>query len=358
MRFSLSLLNPPSPLPRISRNLPAIGGVYRVFLDDFIVKEEATYLPVGSGSHLFVLVEKRGMTTPIAIEKLAAALGVRARDAGFAGMKDRHAITTQWLSFEGADRGRALSLDLPGIRVLDAALHESKLKTCQLRGNHFELRVREVDEAHRGQIEDILDLIRQQGLPNYFGVQRFGRGDNVRRALAFLQGETRPPSKPYERRLLVSALQSQLFNHYLAERVLEDRLGIIEAGELVKKADTGGIFTVEDVEEVQARADRFEVHPTGPIFGPKMSWPTGRPRQREEAILEHLDLDEDALSRMGKLGAGTRRVVRIVPKDLHAELDDGVLTLRFFLPKGAYATNLLEEIFKEGLIEQKNPPRE
>ena len=95
MRFSLSLLNPPSPLPRISRNLPAIGGVYRAFLDDFIVKEEATYLPVGSGNHLFVLVEKRGMTTPIAIEKLAAALGVRARDAGFAGMKDRHAITTQ-----------------------------------------------------------------------------------------------------------------------------------------------------------------------------------------------------------------------------------------------------------------------
>ena len=358
MRFSLSLLNPASTLPRLSRDLPAIHGIYRVFPEDFIVNEEATYLPVGSGSHLFLLVEKRGLTTPIAIEKLANALGVRARDAGFAGMKDRHAITTQWLSFEGADREQALALELPGIRVIEAAYHERKLKTGHLRGNRFEIRVREVRSEDRPLIEEILERIRREGLPNYFGAQRFGRGDNVAHARAFLRGEVRPPSKPYQRRLLVSALQSELFNTYLAERVLEGRLGIIEAGELVKKIDTGGIFTAEDVEEVQARADRFEVHPTGPIFGPKMSWPEGAPREREEQVLRGLDLEEEALERMGKLGAGTRRVVRILPKDLEAEFSDDVLTLRFRLPKGAYATNLLEEIFKEGIAEQKNPARE
>lgn len=358
MRFSLSLLNPASPLPRLSHDLPPIHGIYRASPEDFIVNEEATYLPVGSGSHLFLLVEKRGLTTPIAIEKLAKALGVRARDAGFAGMKDRHAITTQWLSFEGADRERALSLELPDLRVLEAHYHERKLKTGHLRGNRFELRVREVRADSLPTIEEAIERIRQQGLPNYFGAQRFGRGDNVTRALSFLRGEVRPPSKPYERRMLVSALQSQLFNAYLAARVLEGRLGRIEAGELVKKSDTGGIFTTEDVEEVQARADRFEVHPTGPIFGPKMSWPEGKPREREEAVLAELDLDEESLARMGKLGAGTRRVVRILPEELSAEHDGETLTLRFRLPKGAYATNLLEEIFKDGLVEQKQPPRE
>lgn len=342
------------PLPRVTSDIIPIYGRYRVVPEDFQVFETPAYPPSGNGSHLFVHFEKRGLTTVQAVEALCRALGADPRAAGFAGMKDKHALTRQWVSIEGASAADALALELPNLRVLEAAPHDRKLKTGHLRGNRFVLRIRDVPRDRDADLQAGLARLTTLGLPNYFGAQRFG-DKNVERAVAFITGKTRPPRAPHERKLLVSALQSHLFNAYLAERVLEGTLAVVEAGEVVKKEDTGGLFEVEDVAEVQWRVDRFEVSSTGPMFGPKMRWPSGAPREREERILASLSLDEPSLERMGKLAAGTRRVIRVRPEDATITRDGDDVVLEMTLPKGSYATTVLDELFKDALVEHREP---
>lgn len=299
-----------------------------------------------------MLIEKRGLTTPRAVDAICRALDADPRAAGFAGMKDRHAVTRQWISVHEVSPEAALALDLPDLRVLEARRHDKKLRTGHLRGNRFVLRIREVPPERFADLESALAQLVSGGVPNYFGVQRFGRGQNVKRALELARGERRPPRAANERKMLASALQSFLFNRYVGERVAGGTLGLVEAGEIVKKEDTGGLFEVEDVAEVQARMDRFEVSSTGPMFGPKMRWPSGAPREREERLLATLELDAPSLERLGRLAAGTRRVVRVRPEDASIERNGEDVVLSMTLPKGTYATTILDELFKEGLVER------
>jgi tRNA pseudouridine13 synthase len=327
-----------------------------VALEDFLVFENPAYPPSGSGSHVFVHIEKRGLTTPRAVESLCRALGADPRASGFAGMKDRHAVTRQWISIQDVTPEAVLALDVPDVRVLEACLHDRKLKTGHLRSNRFVLKIREVPESRHADLERGLERLATHGFPNYFGNQRFGDGRNVERAVSFITGESRPPRAPHERKMLVSALQSHLFNRYVADRVVAGTLGRVEAGEIVKKEDTGGLFEVEDADEVQARMDRFEVSATGPMFGPKMRWPSGAPLEREQRLLSSLALDEASLERMGKLAAGTRRVVRVRPEDAALSAEGDVVTLTMTLPKGTYATTVLDELFKDELVEHRERP--
>lgn len=325
--------------------------------EDFEVREIPAYLPSGAGEHLYVHFEKRGLDTDRAVRAIAEALGAPARDAGFAGLKDRHAVTTQWASFHTrAEPPVALALELPGIRVLEAARHGNKLKTGHLDGNRFVVRLRGALTDRLPDVERALGWIARSGAPAYFGVQRFGRdGDNAARARRWIVEGGRAPERPFERRLLVSALQSEVFNALLSARVEAGELGRILDGDLVRKEDSGGMFVADDVAEVQARADRLEVSATGPMLGAEMRWPEREAREREEAAMQAAGLTTEHLERFRRAGPGTRRSYRVLVRDATAVADADGIVVSFTLPSGAYATEIVRELTRGGAVEQRAP---
>jgi tRNA pseudouridine13 synthase len=323
-----------------------VGGALKTEPEDFRVDEIPAYSPKGEGTHLFVRFEKRDLDTKRAVDAIARGIQCDPRGAGFAGMKDRRAVTTQWASFEGGEPDRALALSLDGIRILEAAPHPHKLRTGHLKGNRFELRIRGAT-PDLGLVRAVLARLSEVGCPNYFGAQRFGyEGKNVDRALRWIVGGGKPPRKRFERKLLVSSLQAALFNTVLGKRVEEGLLARWVEGDLLKKVDTGGMFIAENRDEEQGRLDRFEVSPTGPMFGAKMRWPAGEALAREESVLSGAGLDREHLGSFRKAGEGTRRVLRIRPGEVAASLEDDVIHLSLTLDKGAYATVITREITK------------
>jgi tRNA pseudouridine13 synthase len=310
--------------------------------EDFWVEEIPLYAPSGEGGHTFVRVEKRLRTTEEVARDLARAAGVAPRDVGYAGRKDRRAVAIQWLSVPGLDPRSARGLVLPGASVLEAVSHPHKLRTGQLRGNRFEIAVRDVSEVEAERAAAVARELRRRGLPNRYGVQRFGReGDNDARAAALLRGEPVRGSRR-ELRFLLSALQSRVFNAALDERVLPpDRL---ELGDLAARHDSGGLFVVEDLERESARAEAFEISPTGPIFGAKMPRASGRVAEREQALLARFGVEDPRPPRGVRLGGG-RRVLRVPLAEWAERFEGGVLHLHFALPAGSYATVLIEALF-------------
>lgn len=323
--------------------------------EDFIVEEISAYPPCGAGDHLFVTFRKRSLTTLQAVRNLAQALGADPRTAGFAGMKDRHAVTTQTASFavsrEGDDVARAERLQLDDIEVLSAALHRNKLKTGHLKGNRFTIVLRELDETSLLVVQEGLGRVAARGVPNAYGSQRFGRhGDNAERALAWVEGRARAPRNKKDKRLLFSALQSQLFNRVLDRRVADGSWRQTLVGDLAHKHDSGGLFQVaeapEELAEAQRRAAAGEISPTGPMFGAKMRWPTGKPALVEREVLESAMADPSRLDAFKALGAGARRPLRLWVSDLsyQPQAPQRSLTLSFVLPKGGYATTVLAAV--------------
>lgn len=344
--------------PLLTAELPGIGGVLRARDDDFVVDEEPAYPPSGAGDHVFARIEKRGLTTAQAVRALARALGVAERDVGVAGLKDRHAVTTQWLSLPPPvtpDQARALAVD--GVRVLEVARHGHKLRTGHVRANRFTLIVREVtapDAAARARA--ILDrLATPPGAPNWFGEQRFGRdADNAARGRRLITGEARPGRDRKLDRLLVSALQAELFNAWLEARLADGLYRAAIAGDLLHKRG-GGMFACEDPAVDAARVAAGEVVPTGPMFGDRMRRPADDTpaASREDAILARAGLARDAFAAVRAIAEGTRRdaaieVAEPAVRELEAGTDGGTLEVRFRLPAGAYATVVMREIMKPG----------
>ncbi len=311
--------------------------------EDFRVDEQPLYAPRGDGAHTFVRVEKRLRTTEAVARDLARAAGARPRDVGYAGRKDRVALATQWFSVPGLDPERALALDLPGARVLEAARHPHKLRVGQLRANRFALTLLGVDAAALERARARLDEVCARGMPNRFGTQRFGRdADNAERARRLCAGELAGGDRR-EARFLLSAWQAEVFNAALAARPLP--LDALEAGDLAMRHDSGGAFLVEDPEREQPRVAAFEISATGPIFGPKMSWPAGAVAARERAVLEAHGVAGDGPRLPGVRARGARRALRVRPLDARLERAEDRALLRFELPAGSYATVLIEELF-------------
>jgi tRNA pseudouridine13 synthase len=322
-------------------------AVLRKSPEDFVVDEIPAYLPSGQGEHLYVHIRKRDVTTLEAVARLCRKLGVDARGAGFAGMKDRHAVTTQTISIPLA-AGRPLprpdDLATDGIDVLSVARHGNKLKPGHLGGNRFAITLREIDEARMGDVVAALTEAGARGAPNAFGPQRFGaRGDNVEHALSWLSGRAPGPTDRRRGRLLFSAVQSHLYNEVLRLRVEDGSWNRPLLGDLVKKHDTGGLFPCTDAVVDGERAKRREVSPTGPMFGASMRWPDGEPAAIERAVLEQAG-GEAIFEKHRALGEGTRRSLRLLADELSivpVADDPRALEVRFVLPKGGYATTLL-----------------
>lgn len=320
--------------------------------EDFVVEEIPLYPPSGEGDHTFVWIEKRLRNTEEVARALARAAGVAPRDVGYAGRKDRVAVTRQWFSVPALSPEQARAFEMPGVTVLEAVRHGHKLRTGQLGGNRFEIVARGVEDGLAHAAERRLEEAVQRGLPNRFGEQRFGRdGDNAAQGLALLRGEPSALSprrgRPIDKRAIrfaVSALQSAVFNEALRRR--ETALDALEVGDLAMIHASGGVFLVEDLTREGPRATSGEVSATGPIFGSKTLAPAGAPAQREREALAAAGLDPDAPipSLRGLKLRGSRRALRMLPTHTRVARTGDALTLAFTLPPGSYATVLLEEV--------------
>ena len=348
MRVDLAAAADIGALPFSTEPGPEIEAVIREAPEDFRVEELPAYEPSGEGDHLYVRFEKTRMGTPEAVRALARALEIDGRDAGYAGLKDKHAVTVQWASFLFGDAEKLGSADLPeGLRVLETARHGNKLRTGHLRGNRFSIRLAGAPESALPLIEARVAQLVRDGVPNFFGGQRFGRGGgNLRDAARWLLDGGRAPRKPFHRKLYVSTLQSALFNELLAERIREGELAGVLEGDLLRKEENGAVFSSEALEEERGRAARFELSATGPMFGAKMRWPEGEARRREEAALARWGLSEADLVRFKKAGPGARRPYRVRLEDASVARAQEGLRVQFLLPSGAYATIVLREILR------------
>lgn len=402
----------PAPCPCLTAALPGVGGVIRRHNRDFLVEELPLYEPSGEGTHVYFRIEKDGLTTHQAVAQIARALHRTPREVGYAGLKDAHAVTRQTLSLEHVDPQRVAELRLPRICILDVSRHGNKLKLGHLRANRFTLRIREIEPDAEAKARAVMEVLARRGLPNYFGEQRFGaRGDTwrvgraawleayeeaLRLALGtptafdrgpILEARRKFDAGEYEassrlwfkasvanakvcralarrpdrwdlawrgmdvsmRKLYINAFQSHLFNHVLALRI--DAIDRVEAGDMAYLHRNGACFRVQDAVAEQPRCDAFEISPTGPLFGRRMTPAEGEPGRIEAQVLEDNGLSPDVIaSRGGAQEDGARRPLRVPLSDAACAAGEdehgAFLELRFELPSGSYATCVLSEVCK------------
>lgn len=341
-------------------DLPGLGGRIKTVPDDFVVEEVPAYLPGGEGNFAYLWIEKRNMSAEYLARLVAKRLGIALEDIGMAGLKDRHAVTRQWLSVPVAAEARLGELEQEGIRILSTSRHTNKLKPGHLRGNRFTIRIRDVDASAAEHLDRVLDRLRQGGLANYYGPQRFGKdGDTLRIGLRLmgrdLGGWSGKPSR-FLRKLALSAVQSAVFNLYLTRRLADGLLHTVLPGDVMALRKYGGLFRAENVPVEQQRLDQREIVVTGPIFGRKMMMPQGVAAEREQRILEEIGLTPESFAAAGKLLEGTRRHNVVWLEDLSGRRDGSDVVLEFTLPAGSYATVLLREVMKSPWREDEHQP--
>jgi tRNA pseudouridine13 synthase len=327
--------------------------------EDFVVEEVPAYEPSGEGEHLYVRFTKRGLTTDDVAAKIARGAGVPVRDVGIAGMKDKIAVTTQTVSLpippktgdELEARVRALAID--GVTILDARRHGNKLRTGHLKGNRFTIVIRGIDPSRLDEVCAVLERIGREGLPNAFGPQRFGRGkDNAEKARAWLSGRGSAPRDHRLKRMLFSALQSELFNRVLDARVERGTWATALVGDLVKRREGHALFLWTGEPDDGAHDAEGPPLPTGPMFGVKMRDPEGDSLVLEQQVLRDYLGEGVDLTSARSFGEGTRRplclwveglgIERLSPDEgKEAGADGSGLRVYFVLPKGGYATSVL-----------------
>ncbi|MBE0598753.1 MAG: tRNA pseudouridine(13) synthase TruD [Desulfuromonadales bacterium] len=391
----------------LTERFPGTGGLIKQSPEDFFVEEIPLYLPCGEGEHLYLTVEKQGITTLDLLQRLARQLGVAERELGYAGLKDARATTRQTISVPGVTPEQVRALELPGVLILEARRHRNKLRTGHLAGNRFRIRVRAVAPGALEHARDSLHVLQNVGVPNRFGEQRYGSLDNshwigrallrgefeeaarqvvgdpatirderwrqgaerfrdgdLAGALAALPGRCRDERRLVEAlrggrapreallglprkllRLYLSAYQSKLFDQLLEMRL--DTLDVLWAGDLAFRHDNGACFFVEDPAVEQPRADRLEISPSAPLFGCKVTLARGHAGILEESLLAREELPLAAFRLPAGLSMeGERRPLRVPLREAQVEQEREDLLFSFVLPKGSYATSVLREIIK------------
>ena len=322
---------------------PPLRARLRTAPEDFFVEEILGYEPDGVGEHAFLVVEKRGTNTDWVARELAKFAGTAPMNVGYAGMKDRHAVTRQ-----------AFTVQLPGkadpdwsafphaeVSIRSLGRHSRKLKRGALRGNRFVLVLREID-GDRAEAEARLAAIAARGVPNYFGEQRFGLGGgNVAQAKAMFGGRRVDRDK---RSILLSAARSHIFNGVLAERVAAGTWDAPMDGEIWALEGSRSWFGPEPFDDTLAeRLGRFDIHPSGPLWG------QGETPAADAAGALELGValrDEDLAKGLADARMDQeRRALRLHPRDFAWRwLEDGALEVSFGLPAGAYATTVIREL--------------
>ncbi len=336
--------------PFLTATIPGIGGRIRTVPEDFQVEERPLYLPCGEGEHLYVSITKRGLSTPDLVQRLSSSLGIKARAIGVAGLKDARAVTTQMVSLQHVSPEQLSRLKLDDMiqEVQILGRHRNRLRTGHHAGNRFRLVIRNIADHAAESVPVILEQLATRGVPNYFGPQRQGkRGDNYEVGAALLHDAVRRERMNRAQRIwYLNAYQSFLFNRMLARRI--EQIDRIFVGDWAMKQANGACFFVEDAEKEQPRADRFEISPTGILFGSRVSWADGEPGRIEGAVISGAETTKETLIAAAKACGfrGERRALRVPLTELEWSLHDDVVTLSFSLPPGAYATSVLREVMK------------
>lgn len=322
---------------------PVARGLLRAEPADFRVEEVLGFEPDGTGEHAFLWIEKTGANTDWVARRLAQAAGVAPMAVGYAGLKDRHAVTRQAFTLQLAGRAEPDwgSLGIEGVQVLSATRHSRKLRRGAHRGNRFVIRLRDM-QGEPDAIAGQLARIDQCGIPNYFGEQRFGReGGNIALAEALFAGRRLPRE---QRGIALSAARSALFNAALARRVEDATWNQPLEGEVWMLDGTHAIFGPEPWSDALAqRLAALDIHPSGPMWGRGELRSTG-----DVATLERAAAQAHASLATGLEQAGVsheRRALRLRVRDLrHAWVGSGELELAFALDRGAFATAMLREL--------------
>ena len=350
--FQARLLDPPLQ----TAELPGIGGRIRMRPEDFAVREIPAYGPDGrEGAHLLLTLQKCGIGSEDAIAEVSRQTGIPRPEIGLAGLKDKDAITEQWISIPFAAGPRLAQFSHPAITLGPTYPHGNKLRRGHLHGNHFSIVVRELADSGEP-AEHVRRILAKRsrlaelgGLDNLYGSQRLGDdGSNLRRGLEFLAAGARRGRADF----LLSAGQTALFNLYLLERRARGLLRTVLAGDILKKTETGGIFESREPEVDQTRLEAGELGITGPMFGSKMRAPSSGTAADalEREILERTGISPEALKALGRKAEGTRRPLQLPITDLQVAEAPGTdalppgLCLQFSLPAGSYATVLLQEL--------------
>lgn len=387
--------------------LPGTGGLIRQQPADFLVEEIPLYTPSGSGDHLYLEIEKQGLTTFDAVKLLATALKRNETDIGYAGLKDARAISRQVLSVPLCTPAEVEHLNLPGLRILSARRHGNKLRIGHLAGNRFQIRIHRPEPDALERARPILAALEDLGVPNRFGDQRYGvLGNSARIGRALLRGDFQraadeivgdpdriehpgwqaaatayrngdlaaaiaafPRHCQDERRLVASlqagrnprravlALPRRLLRLYLSayqsslfDRLIAMRLATLErlwSGDLACKHSNGACFSVVDPAIEQPRADRLEISATAPLYGYKVPLASGQAGLLETSLLDKEGLTLQSFRLSGGLALpGERRPIRVPITAIGLQQDGEDLLVSFSLPKGSFATAVLAEIMK------------
>ncbi len=324
---------------------PSGLGKIRSVPEDFIVKEHLAFEPSGEGEHAFLQIEKTGENTDYVARQLARFANVRQRDVSFAGLKDRHAVTTQWFSvwLPGKADPDWTQFESGNMKVLHSVRHARKLKRGVLSGNSFKLVIRDWRGDKDKTIRQ-LDAIKANGIANYYGSQRFGNeGQNVNKALAMFQGAK---AGREQRSLYLSAVRSFLFNQILAYRVTRLNWNQPVAGDTYMFDLSHSCFKSELPDaEIIRRLEAKEIHPAGVLWG----------RGEADVSADALSIEQGIVDAYPELAQGLitfdvdkdRRALRVTVQDLNWQfVDDTTLALGFTLPAGSYATSVLREIIE------------
>ena len=323
---------------------PSSTAVIRQTADDFQVEEHLSFEPDGEGDHVFLQIRKRGLNTEDVAKRLARLAEVKSVAIGYAGLKDRSAVTSQWFSVDlsGKVEPDWAGMEDGSIQILQCIRHRKKLKRGVLKANRFAIVLREL-QGDRQVIEQRLQEIAECGVPNYFGAQRFGHNEsNLLRAMAMFAGEYR--AKRHLRGLLLSAARSRLFNLVLAERITQGFWQVLLPGDVLNLDGTHSFFTAEEVDaELTDRLYRHDIHISGPMWGRGKLHSVSQAGEFERAVLQDNELWCKGLEEAGL--EQDRRPLRVLPAELEWQFPlPNVLELKFSLPAGSYATSVLREV--------------
>ncbi len=279
------------------------------------------------------------------MQKLAEHCGLKTGEIGFAGRKDARGKTSQRVSLPRRVESSLGGFESAQIEILETQVHGNKLRMGHLAGNRFALRLDGAGPEQLADLQQRAQALSTRGLANYYGVQRFGHDGSsaAQGAAQLLQGRARGPRRKID--FLISALQSLLYNDYLAQRIRQDALGMAVEGDLLKTA-RGGLFCCEDPQTDTQRLLDGEIVPTGPMYGRKMMSPSGTALTWESEILAARGLEPAHFSAFKPPIPGTRRPLSVPVGDVGAALEEGRLLLEFTLPSGSYATVLLRELLQ------------
>ncbi len=323
---------------------PCANGVVRYQPEDFQVDELLEIPLTGSGEHHWLHIQKRNTNTEWLARQLAKLANIPARDVSYAGLKDRDAVTSQWFSVRlpGKSEPDWPQIENDDIKLLYAGRHSSKLRRGAHQGNRFILTLREI-KGEREAIEQRLELIRQHGVPNYYGEQRFGHeGKNVENGIALLKGEIKVKDR-HKRSLYLSAVRSYLFNHILSNRVVDGSWQQLLSGEAVMLNGSNSHFTAEAIDdELLQRLALGDIHPSAPLWGRGRSAAVGIALAYESNCLVEF---RELLGEMEHKGLDQgRRSLRMFAEGMTWRWhEEQALQISFTLGVGCFATSLLRE---------------